>query len=326
MKDNSYHLAMQITFLDAATLHRGDLDFSPFEAHGSLIFHDTTSPTQILEHAAGSQVLVTNKVPLTEDVLAQLPDLKLILIAATGFNHVELEAATKHNIPVCNVADYSTSAVAQHTFALLLNLTTAVHRYSAEIQSWPQSLIFTHLDHSVSELAGKILGIVGLGETGSAVARIAEAFGMKVQALAREGASASNRNRVPREEFFSSSDIISLHCPLNAETEHLINTDTLTLMKPSTLLINTGRGALIHEPALAEALRSDRIAGAGLDVLSVEPPSSDNPLLALDLQPKNLIITPHTAWSAIEARQRLLDGLLSNLQYWLNGSPQNQVN
>ena len=317
---------MQITFLDASTLHRGDLDFAPFEKHGSLTFHDTTSPLQILDHAAGAQVLVTNKVQLTEDTLAQLPDLKLILIAATGFNHVELEAASKHDIPVCNVAGYSTSAVAQHVFALLLNLTTAVNRYSAEIQVWPQSPIFTHLDYPVSELAGKTIGIVGLGETGSAVARIAEAFGMNVQALAREGASATNRNRVPRDEFFATSDIISLHAPLNKETEHLINADTLALMKPSAFLINTGRGALVHEPALADALRNDRIAGAGLDVLSVEPPTQDNPLLAPDLRAKNLLITPHTAWTAQEARQRLLDGLLTNLEAWLNGTPDNQVN
>ncbi|MGJ8723311.1 MAG: D-2-hydroxyacid dehydrogenase [Roseibacillus sp.] len=317
---------MQITFLDASTLHRDDLDFSPFEAHGGLTFHDTTSPLQILEHAAGAQVLVTNKVPLTEETLAHLPDLKLILIAATGFNHVELEAASKRDIPVCNVAGYSTSAVAQHVFALLLNLTTAVNRYSAEIQTWPQSPIFTHLDHPVTELAGKTIGIVGLGETGSAVARIAEAFGMNVQALAREGASTTTRNRVPREEFFATSDLISLHAPLNKDTEHLINAETLALMKPSAFLINTGRGALIHEPALADALRNDRIAGAGLDVLSVEPPSQDNPLLAPDLRAKNLLITPHTAWTAQEARQRLLDGLLNNLEAWIDGTPDNQVN
>lgn len=317
---------MQITFLDASTLHRDDLDFAPFEKLGSLTFHDTTSPLQLLDHAAGAQVVVTNKVPFTKEVLAELPDLKLILIAATGFNHIDLAAAAERGVPVCNVAGYSTSAVAQHVFALLLNLVTSVNRYSAEIQSWPQSPIFTHLDHPVTELAGKTLGIVGLGETGTAVARIAEAFGMNVQALARDGAGSSNRNRVPREEFFASSDVISLHCPLNAATEKLINGETLALMKPSAFLINTGRGALIDESALASALREGSLAGAGLDVLSVEPPTSDNPLLAPDLRAKNLLVTPHTAWTAQEARQRLLDGLLDNLQSWLEGSPDNQVN
>lgn len=317
---------MQIAFLDASTLHRDDLDFSPFEAHGSLRFFDNTKPFQILDHAAGAEVVVTNKVPFDGENLNKLPDLKLILIAATGFNHIDLEAAAERKIPVCNVAGYSTSAVAQHVFGLLLNLATSVHRYGAEIQSWPQSPIFTHLDHPVTELAGKTMGIVGMGETGTAVARIAESLGMHVQAMAREGASATTRARVPREEFFASSDVVSLHAPLNKDTEHLINAETLALMKPTAFLINTGRGALIDEPALAETLRKDGIAGAGLDVLSVEPPSQDNPLLAGDLRAKNLLITPHTAWTAREARQRLLDGLLTNLEAWLAGSPDNQVN
>lgn len=317
---------MLISFLDASTLHRDDLDFSPFEQHGTLRFYDTTKANQVLEHAKEAEVIVTNKVPLDEETFAKLPDLKLVLIAATGFNHVDLEAARQRNIPVCNVAGYSTSAVAQHVFALLLNLTTSVHRYNDEIQSWPQSPIFTHLHHPVSELAGKTIGIVGLGETGTAVARIAEAFGMTVQALAREGASPTNRNRIPREKFFATSDVVSLHAPLNADTKHLINAETLTLMKPDAILINTGRGALVDEPALAHALRENQIAGAGLDVLSVEPPSSNNPLLAHDLSSKNLIITPHSAWTAREARQRLLDGLLNNLETWLNGSPDNQIN
>lgn len=317
---------MQITFLDASTLHRDDLDFAPFQEHGTLTFHDTTSPLQLLDHASGAEVIVTNKVPFTKETLAQLPELKLILIAATGFNHIDLAAAAERGIPVCNVAGYSTSAVAQHVFALLLNLVTSVNRYSAEIQSWPQSPIFTHLDHPVTELAGKTLGIVGLGETGTAVARIAEAFGMNVQALARDGAAPSSRNRVPRADFFASSDVISLHCPLNAATEKLINAETLALMKPSAFLINTGRGALIDESALANALREGSLAGAGLDVLSVEPPAADNPLLAPDLRAKNLLVTPHTAWTAQEARQRLLDGLLDNLASWLEGSPENQVN
>ncbi|MDP0490369.1 MAG: D-2-hydroxyacid dehydrogenase [Verrucomicrobiota bacterium JB023] len=317
---------MTISFLDASTLHRGDLDFSPFEKHGNLRFFDRTSRDEITEHAAGAEVVVTNKVPFGEEELAQLPDLKLILIAATGYNHIDLKATAAREIPVCNVAGYSTDAVAQHVFALLLNLATRANRYHERIDTWPDSPIFTHLDFPVVELSGKMLGIVGLGDIGGAVARIAEAMGMKVQALAREGAGESAFPRVEREEFFASSDVISLHCPLNAETEKMINGDTLALMKKSSFLINTGRGALIDEEALATALREDRLAGAGLDVLSVEPPSPDNPLLATDLREKNLLITPHTAWAAKESRQRLLDGLLGNLEAWLQGEPTNQVN
>ena len=317
---------MQIAFLDAATLQRGDLDFSPFKKHGSLLFHPTTTSSQIIEHAREATVVVTNKVPFNEETLNQLPKLKLILIAATGFNHIDLEAASKRNITVCNVAGYSSSAVAQHVFALLLNLVTRAHCYHRKIQSWPHSPIFTHLDYSVTELAGKIMGIVGMGEIGTAVAHIAEAFGMTVQALDREGASATNHQRVSHEQFFSTSDIISLHAPLNPQTHHLINTKTLGLMGPETILINTGRGDLINESALAAAIRTNQIAGAGLDVLSIEPPSADNPLLAADLVEQNLIITPHTAWTALEARQRLCDGLLNNLEAWLSGSPDNQIN
>lgn len=317
---------MKITFLDASTLHRDDLDFSPLQQHGELVFFDNTTALNLLDHAGDSEILVTNKVPIRAEDLETLPQLKLILIAATGYNHIDLAATSSRGIPVCNVAGYSTSAVAQHVFALLLNLVTHTHRYNAEIQSWPQSPIFTHLDHPVSELAGKTLGIVGLGETGSAVARIAEAFGMTVQALARDGASTTSRNRVGREEFFRSSDVISLHCPLNEETNHLINADSLAMMKPSAILINTGRGALIDELALAEALTAETIAGAGLDVLSVEPPHADNPLLNPRLRSQNLVITPHTAWTALEARKRLLDGLLDNLESFLAGKPSNQVN
>ncbi|MEM9080748.1 MAG: D-2-hydroxyacid dehydrogenase [Verrucomicrobiota bacterium] len=317
---------MQLTFLDSSTLHRNDLDFSPFEQHATLTFHDTTSPDQIVTHASEADIIVTNKVPLTSETLAHLPKLKLILIAATGFNHVDLEATAARKIPVCNVAGYSTSAVAQHVFSLLLNLVTHTHSYHQNIATWSASPIFTRLDHPVTELANKTLGLVGLGETGSAVARIADAFGMQVQALAREGASPSTRNRVDRDTFFATSDVISLHCPLNKHTEKLINADTLALMQPSAFLINTGRGALIDEPALADALRTNQIAGAGLDVLSIEPPSPDNPLLAEDLRNKNLILTPHTAWTTLEARQRLLDGLLANLEAYLAGTPTNQVN
>ena len=317
---------MRIHFLDASTLHRNDLDFSPFEKHGELSLYPTTSKQEIIAHSKEADVIVTNKVPIDTKTVSQLPQLKLVLIAATGFNHINLTATRKREIPVCNVAGYSSSAVAQHVFALLLNLVTATNRYHQEIQTWPQSPIFTHLDFPVAELAGKTMGIVGLGETGSAVARIAEAFGMRVQALARDGASGTNRTRVPSEEFFSTSDVISLHCPLNTQTQGIINARSLTQMKPSSYLINTGRGALIDETALANSLIKKEIAGAGLDVLSTEPPEPSHPLLSSKILQTNLIITPHTAWTAREARQRLLDGLLMNLEAWISGTPDNLVN
>jgi glycerate dehydrogenase len=320
---------MNLTFLDASTLAASDLDLSALEHLGTLTSFPTTTSAETIERCQTAEVVITNKVLLTAETFQACPNIKLVLVAATGVNCVDLDAAKAHGIPVCNVAGYSSSSVAQHTFALLLNLATNVHRYAAEAPLWPQSPIFTRLDHPAFELAGKSLGIAGLGDIGASVANIARSLGMTVHALGRKGSSNSILPDIPRlgrDSFFSTSDVISLHCPLTPETEHLINTATLDLMKPSALLINTSRGPLVDEPALAKALRENTIAGAGLDVLSAEPPSPENPLLADDLLDSGrLLITPHTAWISREARQRLVDGLVANLQAFLNGTPVNRV-
>ncbi|MDE0597222.1 MAG: D-2-hydroxyacid dehydrogenase [Roseibacillus sp.] len=319
---------MNITLLDSSTLSRGDIDFAPFQAFGPFTHFDQTLPADVLARCQGAQVVITNKVVLNSKTLGALPALKLILISATGVNVVDLDAAKERGIPVCNVAGYSTPSVAQHVAALLLTLATNVHRFAAELDQWPQSPIFTRLDHPVTELAGKTCGIVGLGAIGSAFAAIAESLGMSVQVFAREESGNKQRpflTRLSAGEFFRTSDVVSLHCPLTADNEHMINRDTLALMKPSAFLLNASRGPLIDEEALADALRHDRIAGAGLDVLSVEPPPTNHPLLASDLREKNLIITPHSAWLSLESRQRLLQGLLSNLQNFIAGKPSNRV-
>ncbi|MEO1834866.1 MAG: D-2-hydroxyacid dehydrogenase [Akkermansiaceae bacterium] len=319
---------MNITLLDSSTLSRGDIDFAPFQAFGPFTHFDQTLPADVLARCQGAQVVITNKVVLNSKTLGALPALKLILISATGVNVVDLDAAKERGIPVCNVAGYSTPSVAQHVAALLLTLATNVHRFAAELDQWPQSPIFTRLDHPVTELAGKTCGIVGLGAIGSAFAAIAESLGMSVEVFAREEAGNKQRpflTRLSAGEFFRTSDVVSLHCPLTADNEHMINRDTLALMKPSAFLLNASRGPLIDEEALADSLRHDRIAGAGLDVLSVEPPPTNHPLLASDLREKNLIITPHSAWLSLESRQRLLQGLLSNLQNFIAGKPSNRV-
>jgi len=312
---------MKLVFLDASTIDRADLDFSPLRAFGALTLHQVTPPERVAERIAAAEIVITNKVPITRASLTAAPHLRLIVSAATGVNQIDLDACRDHGVTVCNVAGYSTEAVAQHTFALLLNLVTAVDRYSAAIaQDWPASATFARLDHPVIELAGKTLGIVGLGSIGRAVARIAKAFHMHVVAYARHDASQDAEfPRLAGDDFFRACDVISLHCPLTPQTERFINRITLALMKPDALLINTGRGSLIDENALADALRHGEIGGAGLDVLSIEPPPRSHQLLANDLQ--NLIITPHTGWTSQEARQRLLAGVIADIQAFLDGHP-----
>lgn len=316
---------MNLVFLDAATVTRQDLDLTPLGNFGPLTLHDLTSPDQVCERLEGATVVITNKVPITDASLAANPSVKLVVSAATGVNQIDLDACKARGIAVCNVAGYSTDAVAQHTFALLLNLVTSVDRYSANSsKDWPASPFFSRLDHPITELSGKTLGIVGLGTIGRAVAKIAGAFGMKVVAYSREATSIDGDiPRLGAEKFFGTCDVISLHCPLTPQTRSFINRETLGLMKPTVILLNTGRGPLIDEPALADALRHRRIGGAGLDVLSVEPPPADHVLLADDLP--NLRITPHTAWSSLEARGRLLQGILADIQGFLDGVPVNRI-
>lgn len=314
---------MKITLLDADTLHRQDIDFSSLEKLGETTYFGKTSPAETSARMEGAEVIITNKVVLTKDHLANAPTLKLICIAATGTNCVDLEAARELGIPVCNVSGYSTPGVAQHTFALLLTLVTSLHRYLPEAQEWPSSPLFTRLDHPVIELSGKTFGVIGYGSIGQAAAEVAKSLGMKVVALARQGSSSDEVTRLEKNEFFAQSDVISLHCPLTDETKEIINAETLAFCKPTAILLNTGRGPLIDEAALADALRNQKIAGAGLDVLSTEPPSPDNPLMASDLP--NLLITPHTAWASQQSRQRLLDGIVANITAFLEGEERNRV-
>ncbi len=310
-----------IAYLDAATLDAGDINFAPLEALGELTLHRFTAPEQRVERCLACEVVLVNKVVLDRETLTAAQEaLRYVVVTATGTNNVDLAAADELGIPVSNVSGYSTESVAQHTLALLLNLATNVHRYAAEPEKWPQSPMFTRLDYPVFELAGKTLGIVGLGTIGARVAELASAFGMKVVALAREG-SKSTSGPVPRlenEAFFRECDAISLHCPLTPENERFINAEVLKLMKPGAFLVNTGRGPLIDEAALAESLREGHLGGAGLDVLSVEPPPADHPLLGRDVP--NLIVTPHSAWASLESRSRLLEAVCENIRAFQAGA------
>ncbi len=311
----------KIVFLDRSTTDIGDLDLSALEKLGSVEYHGMTSPEQTADRIAGAEIILTNKVVIGAAEMDAASNLKLIQVTATGVNNVDLDAARERNLAVCNVSGYSTTAVAQHVYACLLNLVTKVDRFAAESEKWPDSPIFTRLDYPISELSGKTLGIAGLGAIGREVAKIGSAFGMKIIAMARSGSpSASGEvERLEKEAFFRSADVISLHCPLTNETRHMINEETLSWMKPTAILVNTGRGDLVDESALVAGLRAKEIAAVAVDVLSVEPPPADNPLIAADKELPNLFITPHTAWSSIEARQRLIDSVVKNIPDFLTG-------
>ena len=317
----------KLVFLDRDTTDRGDVDFSGIESLGDLISFPISTPADTAARIADADIVLTNKTFIGAAEMDAAKHLKLIQVVATGVNNIDLNAARERHLAVCNVSGYSTDAVAQHVFASLLNLMTNAHRFAAEPEKWAQSPIFTRLDYPVTELAGKTLGIVGLGSIGQAVARIGTAFGMKVIAYAREGASNEGPiQRLGHEDFFATSDAITLHCPLTPETHHFINTATLTLMKPGAVLINTGRGDLIHEAALVHALQSGGIRAAAVDVLTPEPPPATHPfLVACAAGLSNLFITPHTAWSTREARQRLLDGIVANVEAFRKGERINRV-
>lgn len=319
---------MQGVFLDTATLVPDELDLSAL-THTSpdWSFHDTTAPEQVAERIAGAAVVVTNKVVLDRSAIEQADALRLVCVSATGTNNVDLEAARERGIPVCNVTGYATDSVAQHTLALMLGLATQWHRYDADVGggAWSRSPVFTMMHYPVVELAGKTLGIVGYGTLGRAVGALAKALGMRVLICRslRPGAAAQT-GRVALETLLAESDVLSLHCPQTPETERLIDRDRLATMKPGALLINTARGGLVDPLALREALESGRLAGAALDVLEQEPPPADHPLLRE--KPGNLIITPHNAWVSVECRQRLLDGVIANIQAWEQGRLTNCVN
>lgn len=308
-------------------MDRGDIDFAPIEKLGAFTRHEITAPAEISPRIADADIVLTNKAVLDRDLIAgAAPKLKLICVCATGVNNVDLDAAKKQRVAVCNVSGYSTPSVAQHTIGLLVNLAANLHRYASEASLWPRSEFFCRLDHPVVELAGRTLGIAGAGAIGTAVGRAAAALGMNVQVMGREGrleATADGWPRLAPDDFFQSSDAVTLHCPLTPETHHLVNSESLKKLPAGAFLVNTGRGDLVDESALADALRSGHLGGAALDVLSREPPPPDHPLL--DPAIPNLIITPHSAWSSRESRERLLAGVAANIAAFLQGTPINRV-
>lgn len=315
---------MEIVILDGFAANPGDLEWERLERLGQLRVYDRTTPDQILERSQGASIIFTNKTPLTADVLKSLPDLKFIGVLATGYNVVDVKAAARQGITVCNVPAYSTMSVAQNVFALILDITNEVAHYTAEVRAgrWSESKDFCFIDTDLMELAGKQMGIVGYGAIGRQVGTIAQALGMKVAVYTSKTVEeVAPAEKMTLDRLFESSDIVTLHCPLTEETYHLADSRRLAMMKKTAILINTGRGPLVDEEALAEALNNGSIAAAGVDVLSQEPPAKDNPLLSAP----RIRITPHISWATKEARARLLDVSVANLEAFLAGRPQNVV-
>lgn len=316
---------MKIIVLDGYGLNPGDLSWSGMEALGELTVYDRTSPSELLERSAGAEVLITNKTLITAEDMSALPQLKYIGVLATGYNVVDIDAAKARGIVVTNIPAYSTSSVAQMVFAHLLNITQRVGYYADENKQgrWTNSVDFCYWDTPLMELDGKKMGIVGFGNIGQATARIAQAFGMEVCVVTSKEQSALpvGMKKMELDELFASCDVVSLHCPLTPTTKEMVNADRLKLMKPQAILINTGRGPLVNEQDLADALNEGRIAGAGLDVLSVEPSQKDNPLLGA----RNCFITPHIAWATKEARTRLMNIAVENLKAYQEGHIINNV-
>ncbi len=318
---------MKIVVLDGYTLNPGDLSWDALNKLGEVTIHDRTPIDQIVERCKGAQIILTNKTPLDADTINQLPDLKYIGVLATGYNIIDTAVCKHKGIVVTNVPGYGTTAVAQFVFALLLELCLHVQKHSDAVMDgrWARSKDFCFWDYPLIELAGKTLGIIGFGTIGQKVADIAAAFDMKVLAFSRTQTDQSQRKNfkwVGLDELLSDADMVSIHCPLTPETQGLINTANLKKMKPSAFLVNTSRGPIVNDADLANALNNDVIAGAGIDVLSKEPPAADNPLFGA----KNCIITPHIAWAAKEARARLMDTVVSNLQAFIDDAPVNVVN
>lgn len=316
---------MRIVILDGFTATQHDLSWKEVEMLGEVIVYDRTHPDDTVERCRGAVAVLTNKVVLSADVIAQLPELKYIGVLATGYNVVDLEAARQHGIVVTNIPAYSTMSVAQMVFAHILNVSMHVDHYAVENRNgrWSRSEDFCWMDTPVVELSGKILGIVGLGNIGSAVARIANAFGMEVMAVtSKEQPLLPNYiKKVTTNELFHTSDFISLHCPLTESTRGLICRESISKMKPGVVIINTGRGPLVNEQDMAEALQQGRVGAFCADVLSQEPPAANHPLSG---SPR-AYITPHIAWASREARMRLIHIAAANLEAFLNGKPQNVV-
>ncbi|OHC26601.1 MAG: glycerate dehydrogenase [Pseudomonadales bacterium RIFCSPHIGHO2_02_FULL_60_43] len=312
-------------FLDHSSLDLGDLDLSSLSAcFADLQLYPHSTQAQTIEHLQGVQVAISNKVLLNAEVFAACPELKLVLVAATGTNPIDLSAARTHGVIVSNCQGYGTPSVAQHTLMLLLALATRLPDYQRDVRAgrWQQAQQFCLLDYPIVELHGKTLGLLGHGELGGAVAKLAEAFGMRVL-LGQLPGRPAREDRLSLDELLPQVDALSLHCPLNSDTLNLIDARELSLMKPTAFLINTARGGLINEQALADALRAGHLGGAATDVLTQEPPKDGNPLLAADIP--RLIITPHSAWGSREARQRIVGQLSENALAFFNGTPMRVV-
>ena len=318
---------MKIVELDGYAANPGDLSWDGLRELGELTVYDRTAPEDVLERAKGAQVILTNKVVITEELMDKLPDLRYIGVLATGYNVVDIPAARKHGIIVTNIPAYSTMSVAQMVIAHLLNITNQVALHSDAVKQgeWQRNKDFSFSLTPLIELDGKTLGNVGLGNTGTATARIAQSLGMRILAYSSKSADALKEMGIEKagsyEHLFREADVLSLHCPLTEETHHLVNAERLKLMKPTAILINTGRGPLVDEAALADALNEGRIMAAGVDVLQEEPPRNGSPLI----NARNCYITPHIAWATKAARERLLNIAVANVKAFMEGKPQNAV-
>ena len=317
---------MKIVILDGYSANPGDLSWDALKALGEVTVYDRTSREDTVERAADADIVLTNKVVIDREVMEQLPRLKFIGVLATGYNIIDVACARERGVVVSNVPAYSTESVAQMVFSHLLTVTNRTEHYAQQNREgrWTRSADFCYWDSPVMELAGKTMGIVGLGNIGRRVAEIALAFGMKVVALTSksEALLPQGVRKVTLEELLGASDVVSLHCPLTDQTRHLINHDTIAMMRPTAILINTGRGPLVDDEALAEALKANRLKAYCADVMTQEPPKADNPLLGL----KNVFLTPHIAWASTEARIRLLDITIKNVRAFIEGKPQNVIN
>lgn len=314
---------MKIVILDGHALNPGDLSWDALKKFGTVSYYDRTpTEAEAIQRIGDAEIVLTNKVPITDSLLAACPNIRLICVLATGYNVVDCKATRARNIPVCNVPSYSTEAVAQFTFALLLELCNQVglHNQSVHAGEWTSCPDFCYWKMPLMELSGKTIGIIGYGRIGKAVGKIASAMGMKV--LTHSRTQRHGETHVSLDELLANSDVVTLHCPLFPETQGIINTETIAKMKDGAILINTSRGPLIDEKAVADALSCGKLRGAAVDVVSREPIPGDSPLLTAP----NCIITPHIAWAPLETRQRLLDCVIDNIQCFLDGHPQNVVN
>lgn len=316
----------RIVVLDGYTLNPGDLSWAGLRRLGECSIFERTPPSQIISRAGDAEIVLTNKTPLDRAAIFALPNLQYIGVLATGFNVVDTKAARERQIPVTNVPAYGTQSVAQMTFAHILELTQQVGHHAASVRQgvWSQCPDFCYWEHPLFELAGATIGIVGYGRIGTEVARLAQAFGMKIMAVRRSGTVGEEDGVVfcSLKQVLRQSDVVTLHCPLTTKTHHLVNAEKLRLMKKTAYLVNTARGALVDETALATALNEGRLAGAGLDVLETEPPRNGSPLCAA----RNCYITPHIAWATWAARERLLQTAVKNVESFMNGFPVNVVN